>query len=95
MPLAEQTKPPLGTCSQSSPLQPVVVPVENENGPANYGLNPDAEVTVLIAKGGKVISSTGYAAGKFDAAAVAAGRAAPRPLRGDVRVRGRRRVSDA
>ena len=51
---------------------PVVVPVENENGPANYGLNPDAEVTVLIANKGAVVASHGYAAGKFDAAAVKA-----------------------
>jgi hypothetical protein len=66
---AEKTAKELGA---DSAKVPVVVPVENENGPANYGLNPDAEVTVLIAKGGKVISSTGYAAGKFDAAAVSA-----------------------
>ncbi|MCE9607565.1 MAG: hypothetical protein K8U03_21975 [Planctomycetia bacterium] len=66
---AEKTAKALGA---DSAKVPVVVPVENENGPANYGINPDAEVTVIIAKGGKVISSTGYAAGKFDAAAVAA-----------------------
>jgi hypothetical protein len=51
---------------------PVVVPVENENGPANYGINPDAEVTVLIANKMKVVASHGYAPGKFDAAAVKA-----------------------
>jgi hypothetical protein len=51
---------------------PVVVPVENENGPANYGINPDAEVTVLIANKSTVVASHGYAAGKFDAAAVKA-----------------------
>jgi len=66
---AEKTAKELGA---DSAKVPVVVPVENENGPANYGINPDAEVTVLIAKGGKVISSTGYAAGKFNAAAVTA-----------------------
>lgn len=49
---------------------PVVVPVENENGPANYGVNPDAEVTVIVASKGKVVASQGFAAGKFDAAAV-------------------------
>lgn len=49
---------------------PVVVPIENANGPANYGINPDAEVTVLIASGKKVITTHGYAAGKFDAAAL-------------------------
>jgi hypothetical protein len=66
---AEKTAKELGA---DSAKVPVVVPVENENGPANYGLNPDAEVTVIIASKGKVISSTGYAAGKFDAAAVTA-----------------------
>jgi hypothetical protein len=49
---------------------PVVVPVENENGPANYGVNPDAEVTVIIANKGTVVASHGYAAGKFDKSAV-------------------------
>lgn len=66
---AEKTAKELGA---DSAKVPVVVPVENENGPANYGLNPDAEVTVIIASKGKVISSTGYATGKFDAAAVIA-----------------------
>lgn len=51
---------------------PVVVPVENENGPANYGINPDAEVTVLIASKSTVVASHGFAAGKFNADAVAA-----------------------
>ena len=49
---------------------PVVVPVENENGPANYGINPDAEVTVIVANKSTVIASHGFAAGKFDKAAV-------------------------
>jgi hypothetical protein len=51
---------------------PVVVPVENENGPANYGINPDAEVTVLIANKMKVVSTHGYKAGQFNADAVKA-----------------------
>ncbi len=33
---------------------PVVVPVEFENGPKDYGINPKVETTILIAKGGKV-----------------------------------------
>lgn len=49
---------------------PVVVPVENENGPANYGVNPDAEVTVIVASKGKVVASQGFAAGKLDAAGI-------------------------
>ena len=36
---------------------PVVVPVEFENGPADYGINPEAEVTVIIAEGGKVVAN--------------------------------------
>ena len=50
---------------------PVVVPVENENGPANYGINPDAEVTVIVANKGVVVASQVFANGKFDKAAVA------------------------
>jgi hypothetical protein len=50
---------------------PVVVPVENENGPADYGINPDAEVTVIVANRGVVVASQGFASGKFDKAAVA------------------------
>lgn len=66
---AEKTAKQLGA---DSAKVPVVVPVENQDGPANYGINPDAEVTVIIASKGQVISSTGYAAGKFDSAAVTA-----------------------
>lgn len=36
---------------------PIVVPVEFENGPANYGINPKADVTVLIATGSKVTAN--------------------------------------
>jgi hypothetical protein len=50
---------------------PVVVPVESENGPANYGINPDAEVTVLIANKMKVVSSKGFPKGEFKAENVA------------------------
>jgi hypothetical protein len=50
---------------------PVVVPVENENGPANYGINPDAEVTILIANKQTVISSKGFPKGEFKAENVA------------------------
>jgi hypothetical protein len=39
---------------------PVVVPVENEEGPANYGLNPDAGLTVLFYRGMEVKSSRAY-----------------------------------
>lgn len=39
---------------------PVVVPVEYANGPDNYGINPQAELTVIVAKAGKVISNHAF-----------------------------------
>lgn len=39
---------------------PMVVPEESTNGPDNYGINPDAVVTVIVAREGKVIASHGY-----------------------------------
>ncbi|HVU86429.1 MAG TPA: hypothetical protein VHD36_03860 [Pirellulales bacterium] len=51
---------------------PMVVPVEFENGPADYGINPTAEVTVIVAKGGKVTANHGFAKGALDDAAIAA-----------------------
>ena len=36
---------------------PFVVPNEFENGPDNYGLNEKAEVTIILANGGKVTAS--------------------------------------
>lgn len=47
---------------------PSVVPVEFENGPQNYGLDSKASVTVILAKGGKVTSSFGFAKFNADAA---------------------------
>lgn len=44
---------------------PVVVPVEFENGPANYGLNPDAGLTVLFYRGMEVKSSRAYGTNEF------------------------------
>ncbi|MBS0210049.1 MAG: hypothetical protein JSS27_13960 [Planctomycetes bacterium] len=49
---------------------PVVVPVENENGPDNYGLNPKAEVTVLLVSKGQVKANHAFAAGDFNSSAV-------------------------
>jgi hypothetical protein len=45
---------------------PVVVPVEFEDGPKNFGINPRAEVTVLLYSGLKVVSNHAFAPGKFD-----------------------------
>jgi hypothetical protein len=39
---------------------PIVVPEESANGPDNYGINPDAVVTVIVAVDGKVVASHGY-----------------------------------
>lgn len=43
---------------------PFVVPNEYENGPADYGLNAKAEITVLVAKEGKVTANHAYAKAK-------------------------------
>lgn len=40
---------------------PVVVPNEFENGPENYGINPKAEVTIILAEGGKVKANHAFA----------------------------------
>ena len=49
---------------------PVVVPVEFENGPDNYGINPKADVTVLVAKGGKVTGNFAFDKGQLNAGAI-------------------------
>jgi len=52
---------------------PFVLPNEYENGPANYGLNPQAEVTIILAEGGKVIANhAAKSADKLDVEAVVA-----------------------
>jgi hypothetical protein len=45
---------------------PLVVPVEFENGPADYGINPDADVTVIVAKNGKVTANHAFAKGALN-----------------------------
>jgi predicted RecB family nuclease len=45
---------------------PVVVPVEFEDGPKNFGINPKAEVTVMLYKGLKVVSNHAFAPGEFN-----------------------------
>lgn len=51
---------------------PVVVPNEFENGPADYGINPKVDVTIIMASGGKVQASHAFAADKVNAEAVIA-----------------------
>lgn len=45
---------------------PVVVPVENEEGPANYGLNPDAGLTVLFYRGMSVKANRAFGEDEFN-----------------------------
>lgn len=43
---------------------PFVLPNEFANGPDDYGINPKAEVTVILAEGGKVKANHAAASGK-------------------------------
>ncbi len=49
---------------------PVVVPVEFENGPGNYGINPKADVTVIMAVGGKVKTNLAFSKDQLDSKAI-------------------------
>ena len=49
---------------------PITVPVEFEDGPKDFGVSPQAEVTATLYVGRKVITSHAYGAGKFDQKAV-------------------------
>lgn len=42
---------------------PIVVPVEFENGPDNFGISPDAEVTVMLYRGMEVKANHALAKG--------------------------------
>lgn len=53
-----------------SPRVPIVVPDEYENGPADYGINPKADVTVILAVKGKVVANRAYGPGQFNDKAV-------------------------
>jgi hypothetical protein len=45
---------------------PIVVPVEFENGPANFGINPEAETTVMLYVGITVKANHALAADGLD-----------------------------
>lgn len=50
---------------------PYVVPVEFENGPEDYSLNPKAEITIVVGNKSKVVKSFAFAtADKMDVASV-------------------------
>jgi hypothetical protein len=42
------------------------VPVETEAGPKNYGVNPEAGVTVLVVNKRKIVANHAIAPGKLD-----------------------------
>lgn len=44
----------------------VVVPADTENGPKMLAINPDADITVIMLRDGKVAAARGFAAGKLD-----------------------------
>ncbi|HXT59426.1 MAG TPA: hypothetical protein VN699_12375 [Pirellulales bacterium] len=44
---------------------PVVVPVEFDNGPDNFGISPKADLTVMLYKGMKVQANHVYGSGQF------------------------------
>jgi hypothetical protein len=48
----------------------VVVPIEFEDGPKNFGINPKAEVTVMLYSGLKVKANHAFAPGEFNDKAV-------------------------
>ena len=49
---------------------PITVPVEFEDGPKDFGVSPQAELTATLYVGRTVKSSHAYAPGKFDQKAV-------------------------
>lgn len=48
----------------------VVIPADHENGPAEYRLNPKADVTVLVYKAGTVTANFALAQGELDKDAI-------------------------
>jgi hypothetical protein len=66
---AEAAAKELGTANKLTNV-PVVVPVEFENGPADYGVNAKADVTVIFAVGGSVKSNLSFAKDGLDKDAV-------------------------
>ena len=49
---------------------PIVVPVEFEDGPKDFGINPKAEVTVMLYSKLKVVANHAFAPGEFNEKAV-------------------------
>jgi hypothetical protein len=51
---------------------PVVVPVEFEDGPKDFGINPKADVTVMLYVRQKVVANHAFGPGEFNEKAVSA-----------------------
>jgi hypothetical protein len=56
--------------SSKSKMVPVTVAADSENGPANYRLDPNAEVTIVVANESQVVATHTFAADSIDVAAV-------------------------
>jgi len=65
----EETAKKLGEKAENVPF---VVPVEYEAGPKDYGINPEAGVTVMIYRGQKILANHAIAPGKLDDKAIKA-----------------------
>jgi hypothetical protein len=50
----------------------IVVPEESENGPKDFGISPEAEVTVIIYRDSTVAANHAFGPGKLDAKGIAA-----------------------
>ncbi len=48
----------------------VVVPVDSKNGPEEYNISPQADITVLVYRGGKVAANHALSAGQLDDEAI-------------------------
>lgn len=51
---------------------PITVPTEFEAGPANWGINPEADLTVFMYRESKVVSNHAFGAGELKAESVKA-----------------------
>jgi hypothetical protein len=49
---------------------PVVVAADSETGPLSYRIDPASDMTVVVAKGGKVVNTHSFSADSVDVAAV-------------------------
>jgi hypothetical protein len=62
---AEKTAKQLVTKTKAEQV-PSVVPNEFENGPDDYGINPKADVTIILANGGTVVANHAFTKGQLN-----------------------------